>query len=97
MNKKWLFGLGVLVFLMMLFPESTEAQCAMCKAAPGSNLQAGGTDAKGLNRGILMLFMAPYTLVGIIAFIWWRNKKRAGDEAPSNAELQRELDAALSE
>ena len=80
------------LLVLVLFPETVDAQCAMCKAAPSSNLEAGGTGATGLNKGIFMLFLAPYTLVAVIGFVWWRNRKRAPDALPTHEELQRELD-----
>lgn len=52
-----------------------DAQCAMCRMSSESNLQHGGTEGKGLNKGILYLFSMPYLLIGTIAFLWWKNKK----------------------
>jgi hypothetical protein len=48
----------------------------MCKIAAESNLKNGGTAGRGLNKGILYMLAAPYLLVGTIAFIWWRNRKK---------------------
>lgn len=96
MNRLFKIGSLLLIGLLCFFPELAEAQCAMCKAAPQTNLASGGTDATGLNKGIFMLFLAPYTIVAIIGFVWWRNRKQAKDEI-SNEELQAELNAALNE
>ena len=85
--------IALAALVLVLFPETLDAQCAMCKAAPSSNLEAGGTGGAGLNKGIFMLFLAPYTLVAVIGFVWWRNRKRAQDEVPTREELQHELDA----
>jgi len=41
-----------------------------------SNLKSGGTAGKGLNAGILYMLALPYTLVGVIGFIWWKNNRR---------------------
>ncbi len=55
------------------------AQCPMCRATAESNLANGGTEGQGLNQGILYLLGMPYVLVGAVAFIWWRNRKREHD------------------
>jgi hypothetical protein len=63
-----------------------EAQCAMCKMAAESNLNRGGTAGRGLNSGILYMLATPYLLVGILGYLWWRNRhredepERAGDD-----------------
>jgi hypothetical protein len=41
-----------------------------------SNLKAGGTAGKGLNRGILYMLAMPYLLVGTMAYLWWRNRRQ---------------------
>ena len=48
----------------------------MCKMSAESNLKNGGTAGRGLNAGILYMLALPYTLVGTIGFIWWRNYRR---------------------
>ncbi len=53
-----------------------QAQCPMCSASVESNLKAGGTTGRGLNQGILYLFVMPYLLVGGIGLVWWHNKRR---------------------
>ena len=54
------------------------AQCPMCKMSAEQNLKDGGTAGKGLNQGILYMFVMPYLLVGSIGFVWYRN--RLGDD-----------------
>ena len=47
------------------------AQCAMCKAAPTSNLEGGGNIANGLNTGILYLMAIPYILIAsLLAYVF---------------------------
>ncbi|THH41745.1 hypothetical protein [Neolewinella litorea] len=65
-----------LVFVLLLIGGDLLAQCPMCRATAESNLANGGTEGQGLNQGILYLLGMPYVLVGTIAFIWWRNRKR---------------------
>ena len=52
------------------------SQCPMCKMSAESNLKNGGTAGKGLNKGILYMLALPYTLVGVIGYVWWRNNRR---------------------
>lgn len=60
----------------MLYSTDTFAQCPMCKMSAESNLKNGGSAGKGLNTGILYMLALPYTLVGTLGFIWWRNNRR---------------------
>ena len=65
-----------LFFTLTIVPGESIAQCPMCKMSAESNLKNGGTAGNGLNAGILYMLALPYTLVGVIGFIWWRNNKR---------------------
>ena len=73
--------LPLCLMLVLLLAGGTDllAQCPMCRATAESNLANGGTEGQGLNQGILYLLGMPYVLVGTIAFIWWRNRKREED------------------
>ena len=51
------------------------AQCPMCRMAAESNLANGGSEGKGLNKGILYMLAMPYLLVSTVGFIWYRNNK----------------------
>ena len=55
---------------------TTTAQCPMCRMSAENNLKEGGTAGKGLNNGILYMFATPYIIVGVIGFIWYRNRKK---------------------
>ena len=65
-----------LSFSGMLVTGDIAAQCPMCKMSAESNLKSGGTAGKGLNAGILYMLALPYTLVGVLGFIWWKNNRR---------------------
>nr|MBI1231296.1 hypothetical protein [Cytophagales bacterium] len=53
------------------------AQCAMCRASVESNVSDGDTSVgAGLNMGILYLFVAPYLLMMVIGFFWYKSAKR---------------------
>ena len=74
MNK--LLPLLLVLLLIVVGSPDLAAQCPMCRATAESNLANGGTEGQGLNQGILYLLGMPYLLVGTIAFIWWRNRKK---------------------
>lgn len=64
----------ILIFLLTIVGDS-YSQCPMCRAAAETNLSQGGTEGKGLNKGILYMLSLPYLLIATIGFIWWKNKK----------------------
>ncbi len=70
----------LLLTFILLWPESVEAQCPMCRISAESNLKAGGTAGKGLNKGILYLFFTPYIVIGTLGYLWWKNKKNVDDD-----------------
>ncbi len=61
-------------FILLCF-GSAIAQCPMCKMAAESNLENGGSAGAGLNTGILYMLSMPYILVGVLGYIWYKNKK----------------------
>ncbi len=74
--KKWT---SLLVLVMIFFFLSIEgnAQCAMCRATLENNVSNGNIGiAAGINFGILYLFAAPYTVIALIAFFWYKTSKR---------------------
>jgi len=76
--KKSFSKITTLLLLIIVFSfssVSTNAQCPMCKMSTEQNLKDGGTAGKGLNKGILYMFAAPYLMVATLGFIWWYNRK----------------------
>jgi hypothetical protein len=94
--QKILFSLIFAFVLLYAKPTETYAQCAMCRAAPGSNLAAGGKDGAGLNKGIFYMFLGPYCIVGVMGYLWWRGRKQYINEE-ENTEIQRVLNEAGEE
>lgn len=71
---KYLIGIVVL-----LVPTINWAQCAMCRTQIQNNVSHGETElASGLNTGILYLFFAPYILVFVIGYLWFKYSKANG-------------------
>ena len=76
-----LFALLALAFALQLStPLETQAQCPMCRMSAESNMKNGGSAGKGLNAGILYMLATPYLLVGILGFVWYRNRQKANEE-----------------
>ena len=73
--------LGLVLLTVLTSVSSVDAQCAMCRATLENNVSNGDIGiAAGINTGILYLFVAPYLAVGVIAWFWYRNSKRHGQE-----------------
>lgn len=54
---------------------ATQAQCAMCRAtAETASQNSSGSLAEGLNSGILYLMLIPYTLLMIVALVFFRKR-----------------------
>lgn len=68
------------ISIQMVSPEPVQAQCPMCRMSAESNLKNGGQSGKGLNNGILYMLATPYLLVGLIGFVWWRNRRKENEE-----------------
>lgn len=78
-NSSFLFiSLLTLVFLVLTSVD-LMAQCPMCRMSAESNMANGGTAGNGLNGGILYMLATPYLLVGVFAFLWWKNRKKVDD------------------
>ena len=67
----------LILFFFFVWIDVSFSQCPMCKSAAESNLKEGGTHAKGLNAGIIYLFLTPYAIVMTIGALWWWNNKKA--------------------
>lgn len=88
--------LSFVLATLLVKPTESHAQCAMCRAAPGSNLAAGGTAGAGLNKGIFYMFLGPYCIVGVMGYLWWRGRKQYIAQE-QDTEIQRVLKEAGEE
>ncbi|MER3375310.1 MAG: hypothetical protein RIM83_11795 [Allomuricauda sp.] len=62
-----------IVVLLLVFPFTMEAQCAMCRAVVES--EADGSTAEGINNGIVYLMAIPYVLVGGLFYFIYRRMR----------------------
>jgi len=61
-------------FLLLLFvPQTTNAQCAMCRAVLESDGNVAA--AEGINNGIVYLMAIPYILVAALFYFIYRKMK----------------------
>lgn len=82
---KRLLALVILSFsLQLMAPVEIQAQCPMCRMSAESNLKNGGSSGKGLNAGILYMLATPYLLVGVLGFLWYRNRQKQEGEETAN-------------
>jgi len=66
-----------LITAVLGFLVEGNSQCAMCRATLENNVSNGDIGiAAGINFGILYLFVAPYTVIALIAFFWYKTSKR---------------------
>ena len=73
-------GIALLTAAFWLLAQTiTLAQCAMCRATLETNVSNGDETvlAAKLNIGILYLFVAPYLVVAAIAYLWYKNSRKA--------------------
>jgi len=61
------------VWVFLLISPIVSSQCAMCRAV----VEQGGEEmAEGINSGIVYLMAFPYLIVGVAAYIFYRNWKK---------------------
>lgn len=78
--KQKLVLISIILIIFFFMGSDLAAQCPMCRMSAQSNLQEGGTEGAGLNKGILYMLTLPYLLVGTLGFIWWKNRRKISEE-----------------
>ena len=85
------------LIVFFLFQMDGFAQCAMCRTTVESTISNGRSNiATGLNTGILYLLTAPYLLVGVIAWMWFRQSKKEQQARISKWQLRQKVSQLLS-
>ena len=74
------------IFRTSYFSSSKEAdaQCPMCRMSAESNLKEGGSDGKGLNKGILYMLAAPYLFAGVLGYTYFKYQRKTKEEQRLN-------------
>jgi hypothetical protein len=81
MKQLRVLSICVLVVFLVMIGGDLMAQCPMCRMSAESNMAAGGTAGKGLNKGIMYLFFTPYLVIGTLVFLWYKNRKKVDEES----------------
>jgi len=63
----------ILILILFLLPQWSEAQCAMCRAVLESSENT--SVAEGINNGIVYLMAIPYILVAVLFYFIYRRVK----------------------
>ncbi|HMB64981.1 MAG TPA: hypothetical protein VKN36_18010 [Eudoraea sp.] len=63
----------VIIVFLILLPQLSEAQCAMCRAVLES--EQNTSVAEGINNGIVYLMAVPYILIAGLFYFIYRNSK----------------------
>jgi len=82
-------GKFLMICLAIVFSSAgASAQCAMCRASLENNVSNGDIGiAAGINFGIMYLFVAPYLVIALITFFWYRTSKKNSQ----NEQLKRSM------
>jgi hypothetical protein len=63
------------VLLLFIYFETSQAQCAMCRAVLEGG--EGGVKAEAVNDGIVYLMAFPYVLIAIIGYVIYKMKYKS--------------------
>ena len=69
---KKLISILAITILLLSTSAALSAQCAMCTKTAQ---QLGEKPAAGLNSGIIYLMAAPFALIGVIGYRWWKGNQ----------------------
>lgn len=72
--KKVVFISIITIVLIFLFTDVADAQCAMCRQTAEKAAQENKGIGESLNTGIVYIMIAPYVLLGTLAFVFFRKK-----------------------
>lgn len=71
----------LLILLFLINSSQIWAQCAMCRGTVESTMGNGRNNVGiGLNTGIMYLFVMPYLIVAVVAYVWYRDSRKARQE-----------------
>lgn len=68
----------VLLVLVSIFAMDAKAQCAMCRGAAETSLEAGNTQAAGINAGVLYVLVIVLTILSAFGYLIWKNRNADG-------------------
>lgn len=61
----------------LFFSSGAMAQCSVCASNVSSAVKSNQTKAGlGINNGIFLLLVMPYTIVTIVGILWYTNTRK---------------------
>ncbi len=76
-QMRYILNILFLLVFVLFFTAAVQAQCSVCTKTVS---QMGEKPAQGLNSAILYLMAAPFVIVGIIGYRWWKGNKKLEEE-----------------
>ncbi len=80
MVKRTIKKISIFISILIITAVNSRlalAQCAMCRATVENNVSNGEVGiASNLNTGILYLFFAPYLVIGVVGYFWYKSSKK---------------------
>lgn len=70
--------LFILLSFLVVTSDKIFAQCAMCKGAAETSLEAGNAQAAGINAGVLYVLVIVSIILGGFAYLIWKYKNADG-------------------
>jgi len=70
--KKFLIIVFFFFYFSFFIVVNINAQCSICAK---TTQQMGEKPAKGFNSGIIYLMLAPFAIVGLVGYRWWKNER----------------------
>ncbi|MCB0539200.1 MAG: hypothetical protein KDE33_16920 [Bacteroidetes bacterium] len=64
-----------LLAIVLFYAQMAWAQCAMCKAGAETSVEAGNTQAAGINTGVLYILFFVFVFFSFFVFIALKGKK----------------------
>jgi heme/copper-type cytochrome/quinol oxidase subunit 2 len=64
--------------ILMLFVGNVYSQCAMCRGAAETSLEAGNTQAAGINTGVLYVLVIVTIILSSFAYVVWKHRNADG-------------------
>jgi hypothetical protein len=65
----------MVVLLVAIFLSAQQTAVAQCSLCTKTAQQLGHKPAKGLNTGIIYLMFAPFMIMGVVGYKWYRNNR----------------------
>lgn len=69
--------LTILSFIILV-SSKLVAQCAMCKGAAETSIEAGNAQAAGINAGVLYVIVIVFIILSGFVYLFWKYRNYDG-------------------